>query len=181
MLYLRKTNVWSQDKRALSPIFATVLLAAIILLFGSVAYYYSSNATTTATNNYASTLSNSQQSIAERIGFENVVYSPSPANLTVYIINSGGSNSVKIDSMFIYDTNHAIVGVYSGSQISALYPITSVKPSPTSITGNALNIGKEALFFVNPSVIVPSLKIGSIYTIHLITQSGSAFDYEFTP
>ena len=157
-----------------------MLLATIILIFGSVAYYYASNVTTTTTNNYSSTMSNSQQSIAERIGFENVLYSPSPASLTVYIINSGGSNNIKINTVFIYDTNHNIVGAYSGNgQISALYPISSVTPSPTPIQGNALNVGKEALFFV--TLNGPSLTPGSIYTIHVITQSGSAFNYEFTP
>jgi flagellin-like protein len=177
---MRKLCVWSRDKRALSPIFATVLLAAIILVFGSVVYYYSSNIVRTSTNDYANTISNSQQSIAERIGFENVVYSSSPATLTVYIINSGGSNNLKINSVFIYGTNHAIVGVYSGSsQISTLHPITSIQPSPTPITGDALNIGREAFFIITLSG--PSLNAGSIYTLHLITQSGSAFDYEFSP
>src|SRR5665647_3099618 len=98
---MRKFDMWLHNKRALSPIFATVLLASIIIVFGSVAYYYSSNIMTTSTNNYVSTLSSSQQSIAERIGFENVVYSPSPETLRVYIINSGGSNNVKINSVFI--------------------------------------------------------------------------------
>ena len=121
-MYLKRFGVWSRDKRALSPIFATVLLASIIIVFGSVAYYYASNITTTATNNYVSTLSDSQQSMTERISFENVVYdSIFPATLTVYIVNCGSANNVKINSVFIYDSNHNIVGTpYSGSQISPL-------------------------------------------------------------
>jgi hypothetical protein len=174
------SKLWLQNKRALSPIFATILLATIIIIFGSVAYYYSSNVVTTSANDYGKTVSNSQQSIAERIGFENVVYSSSPATLTVYIINSGGSNNIKLNSVFIYDANHAIVGVYSSSsQISALHPITSIQPSPTPIKDNSLNIGREAFFVITLSG--PPLNSGSIYTIHLITQSGSAFDYEFSP
>lgn len=175
---MRKLGVWSRDKRALSPIFATVLLASIIIIFGSIAYYYASNLTTTATNNYVSTLSNSQQAIAERISFENVVYSPSsPATLKVYIINCGSANNVKINSVFIYDASHKIVGAYSGSaQISALNTMG------TPITSNALNVGQEGNFIVTLLPLsVPSLTIGSIYTIHIITQSGSAFDNEFTP
>jgi hypothetical protein len=175
-----KFGIWLQNKRALSPIFATVLLATIIIIFGSIAYYYSSSIVTTSTNDYGNTMSNSQQSIAERIGFENVVYSSSPATLTVYIINSGGSNNIKLNSVFIYNANHAIVGVYSGSsQISTLHPITSIQPSPTPITGNALNIGREAFFII--TLRGPSLNAGSIYTLHLITQSGSSFDHEFIP
>jgi hypothetical protein len=184
---MRKLCVWSRDKRALSPIFATMLLAAMILVFGSVAYYYASNVTTTTTNNYVSTLSNSQQAISERIAFENVVYTPSqsspatPATLTVYIINCGSANNVKINSVFIYDSSNNIVGAYSNSiSISSFWPIYAGTPSPTPITGNNLNVGQEAYFTVTLGAGT-SLTSGSIYTIHLITQSEATFDYEFTP
>jgi hypothetical protein len=174
---LKKFGVWSRDKRALSPIFATVLLATIIIVFGSVAYYYSSNLTQTATNNYVNTLSDSQQAIAERIGFEYVNYtSSSPATLTVYILNCGSANNVKINAVFLYDSSHNIVGVYSdNNQISLLSPMS------TAIVGNALNVGQEGYFVVtlNPPP-VPPLTSGFTYTIHLTTQSGSAFNYEFT-
>jgi FlaG/FlaF family flagellin (archaellin) len=176
---LGKRGIWSHDKRALSPIFATVLLATIIIIFGSVAYYYSTNLTTTATNSYVSTLSGSQQAISERIGFENVVYNGSSTTLTVYIINCGSANNVKINSVFLYDSSHNIVGSpYSGnSTISALNPIDRGTPTPTPLTGNCLNVGQEGYFTVTLSTTLP----GPIYTIHLITQSGSYFDYEFTP
>ena len=175
-----KHRIWSHNRRALSPIFATVLLAAIVLIFGSVAYYYSSNLTNSATNNYVSTLSGSQQAISERIGFENVIYNPTSSTLTVYIINSGSANNIKINSIFIYDSNHNMVpnSPYSGKQqISSLYPISSGTPAPTAIA--SLNIGKEAYF--NVSMSGPSLISGSIYSIHLVTQSGGTFEYEFTP
>jgi hypothetical protein len=174
---LGKRDIWLHDKRALSPIFATVLLATIIIIFGSVAYYYASNITTTTTNNYVSTLSSSQQSIAEQVGFENVVYNnqSSPATLTVSIINCGSANNVKINSVFLYDASHNIVGAYSGTPnpISVLRTIEGDAP----ITGNSLNVGQEGSFTVTLSTSLPN----PIYTIHLITQSGSYFDYEFTP
>jgi len=179
--YLGKRDIWSHDKRALSPIFATVLLATIIIIFGSVAYYYSTNLTTTATNNYVNTLSNSQQAIAERISFENIVYTPSNVTLKVYIINSGIANAVKINSVFLYDASHNIVGVYSvtPSQISVMQTIDG----GVAISGNSLNVGKEAYFNVfNVQLAAgPPLTSGSIYSIQLTTQRGSTFDYEFTP
>lgn len=175
MRYLGKRDIWSHNKRALSPIFATVLLATIIIIFGSVAYYYSTNLTTTATNSYVSTLSGSQQAMAERIGFENVVYNGSSTTLTVYIINCGSANNVQINSVFLYDSSHNIVG----SPYSFPSTISTLQPIDRPITGNALNVGQEGYFIV--TLAGPSLTSGSIYTIHLITQSGSYFDYEFTP
>jgi len=187
VLWLRKPKIWPRDRRAVSPIFATVLLAVIILIFGSIVYYYATNLTTTTTNGYVSSVSSSQAAISERIGFENVYYNGTSRTLTVYIINSGNENNVQIYSVFIYDVNHNIVGSpYSGtSEISALYPIVPINggtPAPTPYTGNELNIGQEAYFNVynvqsGPGV---SLTHGSIYTLDLITQNGSTFVYEFT-
>ena len=161
MRQLKKISNWSHSKRALSPIFATVLLASMIIVFGSVAYYYSTNITTNATNSYVNSMSGSQQSIAERIGFENVAYnSSSPAKLTVYIINSGSTNNL---------------------QINSLKPIDSGVPTPNS----GLNVGQEAYFTItlgkDASGNNISLTSGSIYTINLITKNGSDFNYEFSP
>ena len=181
---MRKILNWSRNRRALSPIFATVLLATMIIVFGSVAYYYSTNLTTNATNNYVSTSSASQQAIAERIGFENVIYnSSSPAKLTVYIINSGSTNNLQINSAFLYDSNHNIVGVYtfSGGSISAFNSIDSGAPTPNS----GLNVGKEAYFTITLGKDASGnnilLSSGSFYTINLITKNGSGFNYEFSP
>ncbi len=184
MRQLKKISNWSHSKRALSPIFATVLLASMIIVFGSVAYYYSTNITTNATNSYVNSMSGSQQSIAERIGFENVAYnSSSPAKLTVYIINSGSTNNLQINSTFLYDSSHNIIGVYtfSSGSISALKPIDSGVPTPNS----GLNVGQEAYFTItlgkDASGNNISLTSGSIYTINLITKNGSDFNYEFSP
>jgi uncharacterized membrane protein YdfJ with MMPL/SSD domain len=175
---MRKLGVWSRNNRALSPIFATVLLAAIIIIFGTVAYYYSSNLTQTATNNYVSTVASSQQAMAERVGFENVVYNnqTSPASLAVYIINCGSANNVQINSVFIYDASHNIVGgsPYSDSSIS---PLTFIDGE--AIASNSLNVGQEGAFTV---MLVPGASLPNpVYIIHLITKSGSYFDYAFSP
>jgi hypothetical protein len=173
---MRKLITWSLNKRGLSPIFATLILATIIIVFGTVAYYYSSNLTSSATNSYTNSMSTSAQSISERIGFENVLYNSSTGTLTIYIINCGSANNVQINSIFIYDNNHNIVGQpFSGNQISPFQPIDRSTPTPTPITGNRLNVGEEGYFAVS----INSLSSGSIYTIQLITNNGSNFNYAF--
>jgi len=172
---MRRHAVWSRDKRALSPIFATVLLAAIVVLFGSTAFYFSNNLTSTATNNYVSTVSGSQQAISERIGFENVVYSQNPLSLTIYIINCGSQNSVQIGSIFVYNSAHQIVGY--NSIVSALRSIDGNAP----IANNWLNVGQEGYFsavLTSVAGTVNSLPSGS-YIIQLITGKESTFDYQF--
>lgn len=171
-----KRNFRPFGRRALSPIFATMLLAAIIITFGSIAYYFSSNLTSTATNNYVQTSTNSQQAISERIGFEDVQYASSSSTLSIYIINCGSANGIQINLVFIYDSNNNIVGQpYSGSQAGHIFTLYSIG-SGTQVQSNSLNVGKEGYFTVTPVTLVH----GTFYRIHLITKSGSSFDYAFT-
>lgn len=169
---MKKSVIWSFDRRALSPIFATVLLATIVIIVGSVAFYFSTNLTNNATNGYVNSLSNSQQSISERIGFENLIYNHTSNMLTVYIINSGNANGVKFNLLFLYDVNHNLVG--SPVDLSSVTVRSIDGGAP--VQGNFLNSGAEGYFSVSAS-----LTPGSTYTLHLVTKSGSTFDYEFSP
>jgi flagellin-like protein len=165
------------DRRGLSPIFATVILVAIVVVFGSLAYYFSSNLTNNATNNIVSSSATSQQSIGERLAFENVIYNQSLATLKVYVLNCGISNNLQIDSLFLYN---------SSSSSHTLLTYSQSKPSTwvvhdlnTGKTVSSLNVGEEGYFTVSLSS-VPNLK-GTVCDVHITTKSGSAFDYEFAP
>ena len=187
-----KKRLLRYDKRALSPIFSTILLAAIIIIIGSVAFYYANNVTTTATNDYVKTSVQNQASMSERIGFENVIYkqldssfSPPSPTLTIYIINCGNAYNLKINTLFLYDVNQQLVGTHpyavNENPDSALRDIDEMTQFPDNkIPSNHLNIGQEGYFIV-PLDSGISLSSGSIYTIHLITERGSSFDYQFTP
>jgi flagellin-like protein len=177
--HTKKLENWIHNKRALSPIFATVLLAAIVIIFGAVAYYYASNVTTNATNQYVSSVADSQQSISERVDFENIVFTQNPANLNISIINCGITNNLQINTLFVYDSNHQLVGY--NATLTSNSPLRNIDLG-TSIVGNCLLIGKEAYFTARLTTTgtntVDSLPSGS-YTIHLITQGESSFDYPF--
>ena len=176
-----KRNFRLLNRRALSPIFATMLLAAIIIVFGSLAYYFSSNLTTNTTNNYVSTLSGNQAAIAERISFENVVYTRSSTTLTVYIINSGSESNVKINTIFLYDASHNVVAYYPNSVNPNQITLQPIGGGATITAG--LNVGKEAQFTLSNVKLKTGAPLtpGSIYTLQLTTQRQSVFDYEFAP
>lgn len=168
------------DRRGLSPIFATVILVAIVVVFGSFAYYFSNNLTNNATNNIVSSAATSQQSIGERLAFENVVYnqSSSPRTLTVYVLNCGISNNLQIDSLFLYNSSSSTHPLLTYSQSTkSTWVIRDLK---TGKTVSGLNVGEEGYFTVSLGSTVPNLK-GSICDVHITTKSGSAFDYEFAP
>jgi flagellin-like protein len=174
---MRKLKKRIFNKRALSPIFATLILAAIVIVFGSFAYYYASNVTTNATNNYVSSVADSKQSVSERVGFENVVYSPNPLNFKVYIINCGAYN-LQLDSLIVFDSNHNVIGY--NSTLYSNSPLRSID-GDALIPGNSLAIGKDGYFNARLTKTgtdtIASLASG-VYTIHLITKGESTSDYQ---
>ena len=157
------------DRHALSPIFSTLILVAIVVTAGTTVYFYATNATISATNQYASTISESQQSISERIGFENIVYT-SPT-LTVYVINCGNTPNLKITGLILSSASNPLIGYYP---VTKLYNIDT----GTEIANGILNLRQEGRFSVtlNPGNL---LSPGSMYTLRVITERGSTFDNQF--
>jgi flagellin-like protein len=152
-----KKRIWSLNKKALSPIFATVLLAAIIIIFGTSAYYYASNVTSSATDQLTSAISDSRRSLTERISYEYVRYNQ--PQLIVFIINSG-STPVGVNSLIIFQ----------GQNIIGNFPVTNLKDTATNQGITVLSEGKGANFFITP----PNLN--GLYTLRVVTKEGSVFD-----
>jgi hypothetical protein len=179
-----KIKLRQLNNRALSPIFATLLLASIVITFGTVAYYYANNVTKTTTNNYVDSVVATQQSVSERVGFEQVFYTKPnlglnpqvPGTLRVSIINSGFSNGLNISYLFLYDSSDKLLGYFPLAT-----KLSPIEGGPPFING--LNIHDEGSFTGSlktaTGAILPELTHGTMYRIHLLTEKGSTFDYEY--
>ena len=161
------------NRRALSPVFATMMLVAIVMVCGSVAFFFSNNMTKNATDEYLSNLSASEQSISERMSFQHVQYNPVSQTLTIYLLNYGTTNDIKLNSLILYDQEHKIVGGPYDLTSTALRPIDD----GDVILSNSLNSGDEGYFAVT---LTTSLE-DELYRINLITQSGAVFVNNFIP
>jgi flagellin-like protein len=174
---MKKFKLRIFDKRALSPIFATLILAAIVIVFGSFAYYYASNVTNNATNSYVSSVADSKQSVSGRIGFENVVYTQSPANFKIYVINCG-QYTLQLDSLIVFDSNHQVVGYNSTLHTNS--PLRYID-GDALIPGNSLAIEKDGYFnarLTKTGTDTVAVLAPGVYTIHLITKGESTSDYQ---
>ncbi len=180
-----KNKLISYNKRALSPIFATLILVTIVIVFGATAYYYTSNLTTTATNSYVGSITDSQQTISERVGFESVYFISSDDSnppgvsptLTVYIINCGSASNLKVNAILlkIYDSSDNLLSTQPYNIEPGIKSGAQVQSGMKNLNQNALGVGEEGYFVVKlPSGT--SLTTG-LYTIQLITKSGSSFEY----
>ena len=79
----------SSQRRALSPVIATVILAGVVLTIGGAVWSYSLGATTVIANGYVDDTLNLLNEITERYSVEHVFYDDSNNILTIWIFNYG--------------------------------------------------------------------------------------------
>jgi hypothetical protein len=145
-----------------------MIITAGVIAAGIAVLYWAYSWGNIANNQYASTVANNQNSIQENIGFEFVNYNSTNYQLKVYVINSGLSNNVTLDRLYLWNSANQPIGTYN---ITQLY-LTSNPGTPIS----SLNKGGEGYFTVTPS---PRLSSG-YYTLRIVTGSGRNFDGSFS-
>ena len=175
MLQITKGKKLFSTSFALSPVFSTLILVAIVVICGTIAYVTAGTLTSATNESYASTARNDQAAISERIGFESVTYDVVSNNLSVCIINCGQADDLQIKYLFLYNqtsNQQELIGYLADPILISM---------GESITGNNLNILQEAHFDVSLSALSPPLELtlgtDTIYSLRLVTQRGSSFDY----
>ncbi|MGA2680945.1 MAG: hypothetical protein ABSF44_04000 [Candidatus Bathyarchaeia archaeon] len=156
-------------KRAVSVALTTMIITAGVIAAGIAVLYWAYSWGNIANTQYANTVGNSQNSIEESIAFEYVNYSSANDQLTVYVVNSGLSNGVTLDRLYLWNSSSQPIGTYN---IGQLYRISD----RTAISMNSLNKGDEGYFTVKPSANLSS----GYYTLRIITGSGRDFDDSFS-
>jgi hypothetical protein len=95
-----------------------------------------------------------------------VFYDAAQKNLTVFLLNCGTIDSVKVRTAYVYDRNNVLIEIFSDP---TLYPFQNWDEIPDQ----ALDMGDEGR-------LVLSLEMESgFYNIKVITHRGATFDTQF--
>lgn len=87
--HLRSVGIVSNQRRALSPVIATVILAGVVLAIGGAVWSYSLGATTAIADEYVSDTMSLVNEIIERFDVEHIHYNITNDILRVWIYNYG--------------------------------------------------------------------------------------------
>ena len=156
-------------KRAVSVALTTMIITAGVIAAGIAVLYWAYSWGNLANSQYSNTVGNNQNSIEQSISFEFVNYSSVNNQLSVFVINSGLSNGVTLDRLYLWNSANQPIGSYG---IGQLYRIGANTP----ISTNSLNKGEEGYFVIGPK---PQLSSG-YYTLRIVTGSGRNFDDTFS-
>jgi flagellin-like protein len=141
------------NRKAISPIFATLILIAIAVIAGVVVYMFTSGT--------LSTMTNGGTAAQEKITVQAASYSASSTTVTVYLQQTGGPAGT-INGLIIKDGSGSTKAVATGISMTAPAPTPNPNPGP-------LTIG--TLTTVNGTVTLTS----GTYTVDITTKAGGSF------
>jgi hypothetical protein len=144
-----------------------MIITAGVIVAGIAVLYWAQSWGNVADQQYTQTVNTNSQAMQENIGFEYTTYNN--GQLTLYIINSGTSNSMTIARLYIWNTANQLI---PSSNVANLYSTSSGKVLPLN---NVLQKGVEVNFNVTAT-----LTSGNYYTIRIVTGSGRNFDEAFS-
>jgi flagellin-like protein len=147
-----------KNSKAISPIFATLILIAIAVIAGVVVYMFTSGTLATMTSGgTAGQEKVTVQAASVKSG------ALGTGQVTVYIEQTGGP-AATINSIIIRSSGGATLGVVPAASLN-------LNPAATTLTSGTLYTIQSALTFTIPATVVS----GSSYTLTVTTAAGGSF------
>ncbi len=142
-----------KNRKAISPIFATLILIAIAVIAGVVVYMFTSGT--------LSTMTGGGTAAQEKVAVQGVSYAHAATSITVYAQNMGtGSVSPMVNGLIVKD-----------SQGNTVASATTTSTTPAAFTSVALPAGTLTTLTGN----IAALTSGNTYTVTVTTAAGGSF------
>ena len=154
--------------KAISPIFATLILIAIAVIAGVVVYMFTSGTLATMTGGGTA----AQEKVAIQAIQGKADTTTAAGSITVYAQSLSG-NTVKIDSVIIKNAGGTVIGTISSSTSGAITYVAS-GVSATGI-GTVLTTVNIVVPIVTTTPITPIMAAGTSYTVTLVSTVGGNF------
>ena len=162
---VRRTLRKCFDRRAVSPVISTIILASVVITLSFVVLAWAQIRTADYAENYGETTDAEIARLKERLTVEYIFYDGSSRNISIYLLNCGAIDDVKIRSV------HAKNGTWH-----KVFPSPSLKfLNGTSIPNQDLDIGEEGYLILSTD----TLTAGTYYFVRIVTHRGSLFDSGF--
>ncbi|UCG45626.1 MAG: hypothetical protein JSV58_02265 [Candidatus Bathyarchaeota archaeon] len=153
------------DKRAVSNVISAVILTGAVIALSLAVFSWSESRSLDYSREYGETVDAETAKLRERLVFEYVSYNNPTQELSLYMLNCGTVDDVKIKAIHI--TKSALLESFSNPTLNLL--------DGTQAPDQDLDIGEEAYFVLSLSSALSS----GYYSIEIITVRGATFHEDF--
>ena len=156
------------DKRAVTNAVSATILTATVIALSMAVFAWAQNRASDYNSEFSETVDSETARLKDKLAFEYVFYEyiePS-GNLTVFLLNCGTIDGVKVKTVYVYDSGNDLIEVFSD-------PLLYSFKGWEEISGQALDMGDEGRL-----VLLLELE-GGFYNIRVVTERGATFDSGF--
>jgi hypothetical protein len=165
-MQIKKISKLIFDKRAVNNAVSATILTGVVIALSLTVFAWAQTRASDYNSDFSDTVDSETARLKEKLAFEYVFYDAAQKNLTVFLLNCGTIDSVKVRTAYVYDRNNVLIEIFSDP---TLYPFQNWDEIPDQ----ALDMGDEGR-------LVLSLEMESgFYNIKVITHRGATFDTQF--
>jgi len=150
------------NRRAVSPVISNTILAGAVIALGFTVLSWTYSRSLVFNLEYADVVEANLDKIKEKLVFEYLFYNTSKNELTVYLINCGKSNNVRVANAYLSNN----------SWFQPFYDVDLMFLNGTLT--QSLDIRDEGYFKLSVNLVA-----NTSYSIHIVTERGRLFDTTF--
>jgi hypothetical protein len=148
---------------AVSYMISVIMVTAMVIGLSLIVLAWTQGMSLSFVQSYGATIDADIARLKERLSVEYIHYNSSSQNVTIYMLNCGMIDDVKIQSIHIYNATWSYSQQYDGSGLKSF----------AGADLEDLDIGEEGYIVLSPT---DALYPGFYYYITLTTVRGATFD-----
>ena len=156
------------DKRAINNAVSATIMTSVVIALGISVFTWAQARAADYNSDFSQTVDTETAKLKEKLAFEYVFYDgTSSSNLTVFLLNCGTIDDVKIKTVYIYDRSSDLIEFFSNPRLYSFQGLDEIPDQD-------LDRQEEGRL-----VLHLSSWLSGFYNIKIVTVRGATFETDF--
>ena len=165
-MLIRKISKIIFNKRAMNNAVSATIMTSVVIALGLSVFTWAQARSSDYNSEFSETVDTETAKLREKLAFEYIFHNDTANTLTVFLLNCGTIDDVKIKTVYIYAGNSTPIQIFSD-------PLLHSFQGGEEIPDQDLDIQEEGRIVL--SADLPN----GFYNIRIVTVRGATFDTDF--
>jgi len=167
-MLIKKISRILLNKRAMNNAVSATIMTSVVIALGLSVFTWAQARSSDYNSEFSETVDTETAKLREKLAFEYIFYDgTSSSNLTVFLLNCGTIDDVKIKTVYIYDRSNDLIEFFSNPRLYSFQGLDEIPDQDLDIQDE----GRLVLHL--------SFWLSGFYNIRIVTVRGATFDTDF--
>ena len=167
-MLIKKISRILLNKRAMNNAVSATIMTSVVIALGLSVFTWAQARSSDYNSEFSETVDTETAKLREKLAFEYIFYDgTSSSNLTVFLLNCGTIDDVKIKTVYIYDRSNDLIEFFSNPRLYSFQGLDDIPDQDLDIQDE----GRLVLHL--------SFWLSGFYNIRIVTVRGATFDTDF--